>query len=142
MASAIMFSCQIPQQTLSFKPMVAAATPAAMPFKLSSQAAYKNTKMGKQRICLRRHEQNKPFHNRRLDLMVPSAAESDDITLDQISAADTIRNFYACINEKKLKELNEYISDDCCFEDCTFISPIQGKKVSSSYFYKLLLYLI
>ncbi|KAJ9173643.1 hypothetical protein P3X46_016759 [Hevea brasiliensis] len=136
MASAIIFSGQIPRQNFCFKAM-AAATPAAMPFKLSSQFAHRNTKMGQQGICLRRQTLSKPFDNWRLNLIMPSAADSDDITFDQLSAALMIRNFYTCINEKRLKELDEYISDDCCFEDCSFVSPIQGKKEVMHFYQQL-----
>ncbi|XP_020539574.1 uncharacterized protein LOC105645764 [Jatropha curcas] len=120
MASTVIFSCQIPQQTICSK-IASSIKPGYMPFKRSSQ---KNTKIQQYQIGFRRQ-------TRRCKFPVPSASDSEDITLNQLSAASLIKQFFACINEKKLKELDEYISDDCCFEDCSFVSPLQGKKVVS-----------
>ncbi|KDP25395.1 hypothetical protein JCGZ_20551 [Jatropha curcas] len=126
MASTVIFSCQIPQQTICSK-IASSIKPGYMPFKRSSQ---KNTKIQQYQIGFRRQ-------TRRCKFPVPSASDSEDITLNQLSAASLIKQFFACINEKKLKELDEYISDDCCFEDCSFVSPLQGKK-EIMHFYQLL----
>ncbi|XP_071700326.1 uncharacterized protein [Rutidosis leptorrhynchoides] len=40
----------------------------------------------------------------------------------------TIREFYKCINEKNVKQLENYISNDCFFEDYSFPKPFKGKK--------------
>jgi hypothetical protein len=49
-----------------------------------------------------------------------------------MSPAEIVEHFYACINEKELQQLDEYISQDACFYDYTFIKPFQGKKVCIS----------
>ncbi|AES94025.2 SnoaL-like domain protein [Medicago truncatula] len=47
---------------------------------------------------------------------------------NSMSPAEIVDHFYTCINEKELKQLDEYISQDACFYDYTFINPFQGKK--------------
>ncbi|KAK9079624.1 hypothetical protein SSX86_001297 [Deinandra increscens subsp. villosa] len=42
--------------------------------------------------------------------------------------SDTIKQFYKCMNEKNVKRLENYISDDCLFEDYSFPKPFTGKK--------------
>lgn len=51
---------------------------------------------------------------------------------NSMSPAEIVDHFYICINEKELKQLDEYISQDACFYDYTFINPFQGKKVCIS----------
>jgi len=72
--------------------------------------------------------------------MVVSAADDFDFKLGP-SPSHMIKQFYTCINEKKLKELDGYISDDCFFEDCSFLQPMQGKKVPSYSSLDFVLYL-
>nr|XP_043614127.1 uncharacterized protein LOC122586084 isoform X2 [Erigeron canadensis] len=52
---------------------------------------------------------------------------------DSIFACDptpssTIKEFFNCINEKNVKQLENYISSDCFFEDLSFPKPFKGKK--------------
>ncbi|XWS48894.1 hypothetical protein CRYUN_Cryun13aG0115900 [Craigia yunnanensis] len=49
-------------------------------------------------------------------------------------AADTIKHFYMCINEKNLKKLGGYISEDCYIKDCSFFIPFNGKKEVMHFF--------
>ncbi|KAI3822251.1 hypothetical protein L1987_09838 [Smallanthus sonchifolius] len=42
--------------------------------------------------------------------------------------ADTIKQFYKCMNEKNPKRVENYLSDDCFFEDYSFPKPFTGKK--------------
>lgn len=54
--------------------------------------------------------------------------------------SDTIHQFYKCMNEKNVKQLGNYISNDCFFEDYSFPKPFIGKKVIHfSLFYSLLI---
>ena len=46
-----------------------------------------------------------------------------------LSPSDTVKEFYACINEGKSKQLGGYISADCYIEECSFVAPFQGKEV-------------
>ncbi|XP_050379260.1 uncharacterized protein LOC126796475 [Argentina anserina] len=54
-----------------------------------------------------------------------------------LSPSDTIKDFYKCINEKNLKQLGHYISTDCCIDECSFSSPLQGKNVIMKFFKEL-----
>nr|GEV47080.1 NTF2-like domain-containing protein [Tanacetum cinerariifolium] len=42
--------------------------------------------------------------------------------------SDTIHQFYKCMNEKNVKQLENYISNDCFFEDYSFPKAFKGKK--------------
>lgn len=54
--------------------------------------------------------------------------------------SNTIHQFYKCVNEKNVKQLGNYISNDCVFEDYSFPNPFRGKKVIHfSLFYPLLI---
>lgn len=44
---------------------------------------------------------------------------------------DTVKQFYKCLNEKNVKRLENYLSDDCFFEDYSFPKPFTGKKVTN-----------
>ncbi|XP_019420811.1 PREDICTED: uncharacterized protein LOC109330991 [Lupinus angustifolius] len=44
------------------------------------------------------------------------------------SPAETVDQFYTCINEKKLTQLSKYLSNDAYFDDYAFTKPFQGKK--------------
>ena len=117
MAATVNFYGQPPQQAICPKG-VAGLTFGFSPFKGSSQSMQNKMKM----TCLR-----KPASN--INLVV-SAADDFDLKLGP-SPSDMIKQFYTCINEKNLKELDGYISDDCIFEDCSFPQPVQGKELPS-----------
>ncbi|XP_050229892.2 uncharacterized protein LOC126678996 [Mercurialis annua] len=127
MTSAVNFSGLIPQNTLCFNAR-ARLMPTFMAFRRSSASLQKFAKKEQHGFCLRKQTQNEPLNYRGLELITQSAADGDDIVLNHFSSASMINKFYTCINEKNLKKLEEYISDDCCFEDCSFVSTIQGKK--------------
>ncbi|KAK1436261.1 hypothetical protein QVD17_02040 [Tagetes erecta] len=42
--------------------------------------------------------------------------------------SDTVKQFYKCLNEKNVKQIENYLSDDCLFEDYSFPTPFTGKK--------------
>ncbi|KAG5228326.1 Nuclear transport factor family protein [Salix suchowensis] len=105
MAATVNFYGQPPQQAICPKG-VSGLTFGFSPFKGSSQSMQNKMKMA----CLRKPASNKSFSKRWVNLAVYDQA------------------FYTCINEKNLKELDGYISDDCIFEDCSFLQPMQGKK--------------
>ncbi|GMN31968.1 hypothetical protein TIFTF001_003479 [Ficus carica] len=54
-----------------------------------------------------------------------------------ISPSETIKEFYACINDRKVKRLGNYISSDCYIEECSFSTPFEGKEDILSYFDRL-----
>ncbi|XP_038906943.1 uncharacterized protein LOC120092809 [Benincasa hispida] len=53
------------------------------------------------------------------------------------SPSEMIERFYKCINEKNLKELSSYISEDCHIEDSLFVEPFIGKKAALRFFEEL-----
>ena len=78
-------------------------------------------------ITLKRKHQNNFWVNRRI-LAVESNKES--ITgPNSSSPSHTVEWFYKCINEKKLKQLGECISNDAIFDDYSFTNSFQGKWV-------------
>lgn len=122
--SAMNFLCQFPQHTTR-------STPRPLPVKKPSHFAQKYPN-----IKIDTHK--RPFKNHRFDLLKPSASDSKDIPLNQLSATTMIKRLYTCVNDKNLKEIEGYISNDCCFEDCSFISPIQGKKEIMQFYHQLI----
>ncbi|KAJ6946215.1 hypothetical protein NC651_001083 [Populus alba x Populus x berolinensis] len=138
MAATVNFYGQLPRQTISpegvagltfgFSPF---KTFGFSPFKGSSQSMQNKTKI----TCLRKRASNKSF-NKRWANMVVSAGDDFDFKLGP-SPSQMIKQFYTCINEKKLKELDGYISDDCFFEDSSFLQPMQGKKEVMHFFGQL-----
>lgn len=60
---------------------------------------------------------------------IMAAATSSTFSPGSHSPSDTIHEFYDCINHKNLKQLGHYISRDCYIEECSFSTPLQGKKV-------------
>ncbi|XP_065862760.1 uncharacterized protein [Euphorbia lathyris] len=127
MASVVNFPGQLPQQTICYAPL---SVPTENPSKVSLKNL--NIKKKHQRISV-----NKQFKNQRFNLLKSLAADSDDIPVNQLSAASMIKRLYTCVNEKKLKEIERYISDDCCFEECSFVSPMQGKKEIMQFYQQL-----
>ena len=125
MAAAVNFPGQLPRQTISLKG-VAGLTLASSPFKGSCQLRLRKME---QVESLRKEVNNKSFNKRWVNLVVSAAADFD-LKLGS-SPSSMIKQFYTCINDRKLKELDGYISEDCHFEDCSFLQPMQGKRVSS-----------
>ncbi|GAA0158085.1 hypothetical protein LIER_15202 [Lithospermum erythrorhizon] len=55
--------------------------------------------------------------------------DHEDINISlPLSPSDTIKQFYAAINEKNLEEIKGLLSDDCIFDDFSFPIAFQGKK--------------
>lgn len=87
-----------------------------------------NLMMEQQRgMCFKRNVLRKSWDNNRISAI---ASQGDPMSgKNSFSPADTVDQFYTCINEKKLRELGECISRDACFDDFAFTKPFQGKKV-------------
>ncbi|WVZ09958.1 hypothetical protein V8G54_014488 [Vigna mungo] len=47
---------------------------------------------------------------------------------NSLSSAETVDQYFTSINGKDLRQLDECISEDACFEDYAFTKPFQGKK--------------
>ncbi|KAL8498500.1 hypothetical protein ACS0TY_021726 [Phlomoides rotata] len=63
--------------------------------------------------------------SRKLFVIPPSNSIFDT---NSLSPAQTIMQFYSAINNKRLKQLEELIAEDCFFEDYSFPTPFQKKK--------------
>lgn len=67
---------------------------------------------------------NIPLH------LVTSAISSSDIgSVSSDSSLQIIKAFYSSINTKDLKNLKALMAEDCFFDDFSFPTPFQGKKV-------------
>ncbi|XP_024031674.1 uncharacterized protein LOC21406979 [Morus notabilis] len=55
-----------------------------------------------------------------------------------LSPSETIKDFYACINDRKLKRLADYISADCHIEECSFPTPFEGREEVLCFFDQLI----
>ncbi|WCJ26345.1 Nuclear transport factor 2 (NTF2) family protein [Euphorbia peplus] len=130
MASIVNFPGLLPNQTIRF-------TSRSIPIKISPHSTRQYMNMKYQRVSMNTETRNNPFKNQRFNLVKLLAADSDDVSVDQLSAASVIKRLYTCVNEKNLKEIKGYISDDSCFEDCSFVSPIQGKKEIMQFYQQL-----
>ncbi|XP_022737463.1 uncharacterized protein LOC111290428 [Durio zibethinus] len=124
MAIAVNFSEQALRHRTYLR-LIAGLDP--LPFQKSCQLEQKRMKKQPHGIAISRQEKNKLTNNRGVSLIMSSNNNSDSI-LGAPSAADTIKHFYLCINEKNLEKLGGLISEDCHIEDCSFINPFYGKK--------------
>ncbi|KAG6579526.1 hypothetical protein SDJN03_23974, partial [Cucurbita argyrosperma subsp. sororia] len=53
------------------------------------------------------------------------------------SPSEMVKKLYECINEKKLKELSSYMSEDCLIEDSLFDEAFIGKEAALKFFKEL-----
>ncbi|KAF5938586.1 hypothetical protein HYC85_022845 [Camellia sinensis] len=95
------------------------------------QLKINNTKSVGRHIYMKARTWNQSIGEHRLKVVM-SSVSSYDIGPNPLSSSDSIKQFYTSINEKNVNKLREFISDDCYFDDCSFIKPFQGKKESSS----------
>ncbi|KAK2664133.1 hypothetical protein Ddye_002707 [Dipteronia dyeriana] len=136
MASAINFSGQALRQNMCFR-ATGGKSLHSLPMKRSCHHQLKQNQMNiQQNWPMQGQGKNKSFVENKRHLIV-SAINRLDIESSPFSASDLIRQFYACINEKNLKKLDNYISDDCYIEDCSFPNPLQGKKEVMWFFKQL-----
>ncbi|XP_027181551.1 uncharacterized protein LOC113779951 isoform X2 [Coffea eugenioides] len=59
---------------------------------------------------------------------VALATDSADISINTPATSNSIMQFYKSINDKKLKQLEQLLSDDCFFDDYSFPKPFEGKQ--------------
>ncbi|XP_059642900.1 uncharacterized protein LOC132284788 isoform X2 [Cornus florida] len=108
---------------------------------LSLATTYKEHKalktLQQHQTCMRMRAVNKSSRNLRLP-MVMSSMSNLNINFSPHSSSDTIKQFYTCINEKNLKQLSKFFSDDCVLEDSSFPQPFQGKKEVMQFFKQLI----
>ncbi|MBA0689729.1 hypothetical protein Goari_007445 [Gossypium aridum] len=110
----------------------------SLPSQTSHRLELKRTKKQPNGVAIKKQEQNKLTYNRGVSSVKSSLNSDIESILGQPSAADTIKDFYMCINEKNLKGLEGYISEDCYIEDCSFYNPFNGKREVFHFFYLLM----
>lgn len=138
MASAFNFSAQaLQQRTCRLRSMPGLALDPLPARRSSCQLVQKRMKQKPHGIAIKRQEENKLNNSRGISSIMSSNNDSD-LILGPHSAADTIKTFYKCINDKNLNKLECYISEDCYIEDCSFFNPFNGKKVTSLRLYSLI----
>ncbi|KAK7406116.1 hypothetical protein VNO78_07733 [Psophocarpus tetragonolobus] len=92
----------------------------------STKCNFHSDKMKIQRHSIKKNVLNNSWDRNRILAM---ASKGDhESQQNSLSPADTVSHYYACINNKQLQQLDEYISQDACFDDYAFTKPFQGKK--------------
>ncbi|MBA0718734.1 hypothetical protein Golax_006464 [Gossypium laxum] len=137
MAIAVNFSAQA-LRPRTFPRAMADLALNPLPSQTSHLLELKRTKKQPNGVAIKKQEQNKLTYNRGVSSVMSSSNSDIESILGQPSAADTIKDFYMCINEKNLKGLEGYISEDCYIEDCSFYNPFNGKREVIHFFYLLM----
>ncbi|XP_027362582.1 uncharacterized protein LOC113870183 [Abrus precatorius] len=78
-------------------------------------------KMETQRLSMKKNVLKKYWDRHRISAITSKGDHNS------LSPTEIVDEFYTCINEKELRHLREYISEDACFDDYTFTAPFQGK---------------
>ncbi|MFQ6655582.1 hypothetical protein Gotur_026079 [Gossypium turneri] len=137
MAIAVNFSAQA-LRPRTFPGAMADLALNPLPSQTSHRLELKRTKKQPKGVAIKKQEQNKLTYIRGVSSVMSSSNSDIESILGQPSAADTIKDFYMCINEKNLKGLEGYISEDCYIEDCSFYNPFNGKREVFHFFYLLM----
>ncbi|TKY70967.1 hypothetical protein E2542_SST07262 [Spatholobus suberectus] len=82
-------------------------------------------KMAIQRHNIKKNVLNKSWDRNRISAIANRDSESWQ---NSLSPAQTVKQYYACINNKELGKLDECISEEACFDDYTFTKPFHGKE--------------
>lgn len=136
MAIAVNFSAQA-LRPRTFPRAMADLALNPLPSQTSHRLELKRTKKQPNGVAIKKQEQNKLTYNRGVSSVMSSSNSDIESILGQPSAAETIKDFYMCINEKNLKGLEGYISEDCYIEDCSFYNPFNGKRFAGGYSFLL-----
>lgn len=86
-----------------------------------------NLHLGKMQIQQKNNVLKKSWDHNRISA-IPSKKDPKS-RQNSFSPAETVEQFYTCINEKNIQQLGECISEDACFDDYAFTKPFKGKKV-------------
>ncbi|KAG4403923.1 hypothetical protein GLYMA_01G221700v4 [Glycine max] len=79
-----------------------------------------------QRHSIKKNVLNKSWDRNRVLAM--ASKRDPKSQQNSLSPADTVEQYYTSINDKDLRQLDECISEDACFDDYAFTKPFQGKK--------------
>lgn len=129
MATVVNFSSIAPSQRMCLKPMAGPAID-SLTIKRTCRFVQQNRTDTKQHISYtKRRGEDKLSANVRGLFPIMATTISSTFSPGSQSPSDTIHEFYDCINHKNLKQLGHYISRDCYIEECSFSTPLRGKKV-------------
>ncbi|KAF6162190.1 hypothetical protein GIB67_008319 [Kingdonia uniflora] len=126
--ATVHLSCQFQRQSL--RPVVA-CTPLLHDSSFSQRInlSKKNEEVMFQGVCLKKIVRSKTFY---------AAGGNGEVQINPLSPSDSIIQFYNCINRKNPKKLEKFISQDCYFEDYSFLKPFEGKKEVVGFFEQLM----
>ncbi|KAK9927139.1 hypothetical protein M0R45_024339 [Rubus argutus] len=137
MATVVNFSSIAPSQRMCLKPMAGPAID-SLTINRTCRFVQQNRTDTKQHISyMKRKGEDKLSANVRGLFPIMATTTSSTFSPGSHSPSDTIHEFYDCINHKNLKQLGHYISRDCYIEECSFSTPIRGKKEVMNFFEQL-----
>lgn len=133
MATVVNFSGKTTSRRICLKPMAEPGPGPAigsLAIKRTCQFPLSRTNTLQHCIYMTRKAQDRLLNEHKV-FPALAATRNLDIFPGSPSPSDTIKQFYRCINEKNLKQLRDHISEDCYIEECSFHTPLQGKKVNT-----------
>ncbi|XP_061989035.1 uncharacterized protein LOC133707474 isoform X2 [Rosa rugosa] len=136
MAAVVNLSSIAPSQRMCFKPMAGPAI-GSLTIKRTCKFVRQNRADAKPHSIYVKRKAEKNLSNISGLFPIMAARGISTFSSGSLSPSDTINDFYKCINEKNLKQLGHYISSECCIEECSFSTPLQGKKVIMNFFEEL-----
>lgn len=84
-------------------------------------------KMEIQRHSIKNKVRNKSWDRNRISVSASKRPDSQSWQ-NSVSPSQIVDQYYTCINDKELRQLREYISEDACFDDYAFTQPFHGKE--------------
>ncbi|KAM4074840.1 hypothetical protein ACB094_10G124400 [Castanea mollissima] len=133
MAAAINFSGQAPWPRTCSKAVTRLAH-GTLPYKETCYFNNNIRRIQKHGLSIKRKAESTLFRER-VPVIVMSSHSNSNYWLSNSnshsgssSPSETISKFYTSINSKGLDDLREIISEDCYFEECSFLRPFEGKK--------------
>lgn len=140
MVSTAAFPCQTPVQIFHHNQTnsinAGLLTPRGKRFLTGGPAG-----LPKGRIFWSRNERKHLFNNPGKPNLIVALAATSESNAGEISPSDAIKKFYKCINEKDLKQLENFIDKNCLIDDSFFPYQFEGKKVKTFHFFFHFFYL-
>lgn len=115
-------------KTFNHKPT---SKPAIESLAIKTTCRFRQNRLKSQRYGFpgQRNGENILLNGHKLNPVMALKRNNGDSNSNQLSPSDIVKEFYRCINEKKFGQLCGYIAEDCCLEECSFFTPLQGKEV-------------
>ncbi|KAL6177297.1 hypothetical protein ACLB2K_048823 [Fragaria x ananassa] len=136
MATVVNFPNIAPCRRTLLKPKAGPAI-SSLPIKRTCKFVQQSRADAKKHSTYVKNQAENKLSSIRALLPIMAAKGNSTFSSGSLSPSETINDFYKCINEKNLKQLSHYISTDCYIEECSFSTPLQGKKVIMKFFEEL-----